>query len=93
MDDKGNYTPQTMAYMVKMTRDVVGANVKIEVHCHDDFGLALANSLESVRAGAGVVDCVLNGGIAIDREIARLIKLCWHWGSCTTFEPVWILFG
>ena len=61
MDDKGNYTPQTMAYMVKMTRDAVGPDVKIEVHCHDDFGLALANSLESVRAGADVVDCVLNG--------------------------------
>lgn len=61
MDDKGNYTPQTMAYMVKMTRDVIGPDVKIEVHCHDDFGLALANSIESVRAGADVVDCVLNG--------------------------------
>ena len=61
MDDKGNYTPQAMAYIVKMTRDVVGPDVKIEVHSHDDFGLALANSLESVRAGADVVDCVLNG--------------------------------
>jgi (R)-citramalate synthase len=61
MDDKGQYTPQTMAYMVKMTRDVIGPDVKIEVHCHDDFGLALANSIESVRAGAEVVDCVLNG--------------------------------
>jgi isopropylmalate/homocitrate/citramalate synthase len=61
MDDKGNYTPQAMAYIVKMTRDVVGPDVKIEIHSHDDFGLALANSLESVRAGADVVDCVLNG--------------------------------
>jgi isopropylmalate/homocitrate/citramalate synthase len=61
MDDKGNYTPQTMAHMVRMTRDVVGPEVKIEVHCHDDFGLSLANSIESVRAGADVVDCVLNG--------------------------------
>ena len=61
MDDKGNYTPQTMAYMVKMTRDVVGPDVKIELHCHNDFGLALANTLEAVRAGADVVDCVLNG--------------------------------
>ena len=60
-DDRGNYTPQTMGYVVKMHRDAVGPDVKLEVHCHDDFGLSLANSLESVRAGADIVDCVLNG--------------------------------
>ncbi len=60
-DDRGHYTPQTMSHVVKMHRDVVGQSVKLEVHCHDDFGLSLANSLEGVRAGADVVDCVLNG--------------------------------
>lgn len=60
-DDRGNYTPQTMGHVVKMHRDAVGPDVKLEVHCHDDFGLALANSLEAVRSGADVVDCVLNG--------------------------------
>ena len=60
-DDRGNYTPQTMGYVVKMHRDAVGPDVKLEVHCHDDFGLSLANSLESVRSGADIVDCVLNG--------------------------------
>lgn len=60
-DDRGNYTPQSMGYVVKMHRDAVGPDVKLEVHCHDDFGLSLANSLESVRAGADIVDCVLNG--------------------------------
>ena len=60
-DGKGHYTPQMIGYHVKMVRDVVGPDVKIEVHCHDDFGFALANSVESVRAGAEVVDCVLNG--------------------------------
>lgn len=60
-DDRGNYTPQTMGHVVKMHRDAVGPDVKLEVHCHNDFGLALANSLEAVRSGADVVDCVLNG--------------------------------
>jgi isopropylmalate/homocitrate/citramalate synthase len=60
-DDRGNYTPQTMAYVVKRHREIVGPDVQLEVHCHDDFGLALANTLEAVRAGADVVDCVLNG--------------------------------
>ena len=60
-DGTGGYTPQTMAYIVKLIRDIVGPNIKIDIHCHDDFGLALANSIEAVRAGAEVVDCVLNG--------------------------------
>ncbi len=50
-----------MGYVVRMHRDAVGPDVKLEVHCHNDFGLALANSLEAVRAGADIVDCVLNG--------------------------------
>jgi len=60
-DDRGHYTPQTMGHVVKMHRDAAGPDVKLEVHCHDDFGLSLANSLEAVRAGADIVDCVLNG--------------------------------
>ena len=60
-DDRGNYTPHTMSYIVKMHRDAAGPDIGLEVHCHDDFGLALANSLEAVRSGADVIDCVLNG--------------------------------
>lgn len=33
----------------------------ISVHCHDDLGLAVANSLEAVRAGAEQVECTING--------------------------------
>jgi 2-isopropylmalate synthase len=33
----------------------------ISVHCHDDLGLAVANSLAAVRAGAGQVECTING--------------------------------
>jgi 2-isopropylmalate synthase len=33
----------------------------ISVHCHDDLGLALANSLAAVEAGAGQVECTING--------------------------------
>jgi isopropylmalate/homocitrate/citramalate synthase len=60
-DDRGHYTPQTMGHIVKMHRDAAGPDVKLEIHCHDDFGLSLANTLEAVRNGADVVDCVLNG--------------------------------
>lgn len=33
----------------------------ISVHCHNDLGLAVANSLEAVRCGAGQIECTING--------------------------------
>ncbi len=33
----------------------------ISVHCHDDLGLAVANSLSAIMAGAGQVECAING--------------------------------
>ena len=33
----------------------------ISVHCHNDLGLAVANSLAAVRAGAGQIECTING--------------------------------
>jgi 2-isopropylmalate synthase len=35
--------------------------VVISVHCHDDLGLAVANSLAGIEAGAGQVECTING--------------------------------
>jgi 2-isopropylmalate synthase len=37
------------------------AGVTLSVHCHDDLGLAVANSLAGVAAGAGQVECTVNG--------------------------------
>lgn len=35
--------------------------VVISVHCHNDLGLAVANSLAAIKAGAGQVECTING--------------------------------
>ena len=37
------------------------ADVELSVHCHDDLGLAVANSLAGVEAGATQVECTVNG--------------------------------
>ncbi len=37
------------------------AGVTLSVHCHDDLGMAVANSLAGVQAGAGQVECTVNG--------------------------------
>jgi len=36
-------------------------DVTLSVHCHDDLGLAVANSLAGVRAGATQIECTING--------------------------------
>ena len=51
----------------------------ISVHCHDDLGLAVANSLAAVRAGASQVECTVNGigeraGNAALEEIVMAIQ-------------------
>ena len=36
-------------------------DITISVHCHNDLGLAVANSLAAIEAGAGQVECTING--------------------------------
>ncbi len=43
-------------------QNVAGINtVTLGIHCHDDLGLAVANSLEAIRCGARQVECTVNG--------------------------------
>ncbi len=51
----------------------------ISVHCHNDLGLAVANSLAAVRVGAGQVECTINGlgeraGNAAMEEVVMAVK-------------------
>ena len=62
-DTVGYATPE---HFYEIIADLV-ANVPnisqavISVHCHNDLGLAVANSLAAVRAGAGQIECTVNG--------------------------------
>jgi 2-isopropylmalate synthase len=54
-------------------------NVVVSVHCHDDLGLAVANSLAGVQAGCRQVECAVNGigeraGNASLEEIVMLLR-------------------
>jgi len=58
-DTVGYSTPQ---YMSEITRDIVeAARVPVSVHCHNDFGLAVANALAGVMAGAQCAHVTING--------------------------------
>lgn len=62
-DTVGYTTPGEYAALIKHLRNTVKDIDKaiISVHCHDDLGLAVANSLAAVEAGAGQVECTING--------------------------------
>lgn len=62
-DTVGYATPDDYAAMIRgILEQVAGArDVVISTHCHDDLGMAVANSLAGVAAGARQVECTING--------------------------------
>jgi 2-isopropylmalate synthase len=62
-DTVGYMLPNEFGNLVRTVRErVVGEkNVTISVHCHNDLGLAVANSLAALEAGARQVECTING--------------------------------
>lgn len=62
-DTVGYTTPEEIQNLFQfLTTEIEGADdVTFSAHCHDDLGLAVANSLAAVRGGARQVECALNG--------------------------------
>ncbi|MBX6376956.1 MAG: 2-isopropylmalate synthase [Clostridia bacterium] len=62
-DTVGYTTPEEYADLIRRMRErVPGADrVRISVHTHNDLGLAVANSLAALKAGADQVECAVNG--------------------------------
>jgi methanogen homocitrate synthase len=58
-DTVGAISPYGMDYLVKEIRSVVKA--EIALHCHNDFGMALTNSIAGLLAGANAVSTTVNG--------------------------------
>lgn len=62
-DTVGYTTPAEYKFLVEqvMERVVRDRHVTVSVHCHNDLGLAVANSLAAIEAGARQVECTING--------------------------------
>ena len=62
-DTVGYRTPDEMYETIKYLKDNIKGieNVDISVHCHNDLGLAVANSIAAVEAGATQIECTVNG--------------------------------
>jgi 2-isopropylmalate synthase len=79
-DTVGYATPQEYAAFLGRLYELVPdlRDAVLSVHCHDDLGLAVANSLAGVQAGARQVECAINGigeraGNASLEEIVMLL--------------------
>lgn len=78
-DTVGYRMPDEMGAMIAELSDFVNARAIISVHCHNDLGLATANSLASIKNGARQVECTINGlgeraGNAAMEEIVMALK-------------------
>jgi 2-isopropylmalate synthase len=80
-DTTGYALPEEFAALFRMLRErVPGADgVVWSAHCHDDLGMAVANSLAAVQAGARQVECTINGigeraGNTAMEEVVMAIK-------------------
>jgi 2-isopropylmalate synthase len=65
-DTVGYTTPKEYGALIEYLREhVEGASetsgIIFSVHCHNDLGLAVANSLSAIRAGARQIECTVNG--------------------------------
>jgi 2-isopropylmalate synthase len=78
-DTVGYSVPEEYAALIgRMTR-ALGDSAVVSVHCHDDLGLAVANSIAAVQAGARQIECTINGigeraGNAALEEVVMVFK-------------------
>lgn len=81
-DTVGYCIPQDYGDMFRMVRQRVPdiENIVLSAHCHDDLGLAVANTLAAIDAGVRQVECAVNGigeraGNAALEEIAAVLTV------------------
>jgi 2-isopropylmalate synthase len=90
-DTVGYATPLQYAMVIRTLRERV-PNIEqaiISTHCHDDLGLAVANSLAGCEAGARQVECTINGigeraGNAALEEVVMALKTRFDYYGLTT---------
>src|ERR1700754_2578969 len=78
-DTVGWSVPEEYGQLIGRMVKAVGDSAIISVHCHDDLGLAVANSIAAVQHGARQVECTINGigeraGNCSLEEIVMILK-------------------
>jgi 2-isopropylmalate synthase len=89
-DTVGFGMPEQFGALIAHVLENVHGEFVVSTHCHDDLGLAVANSLAGVKAGARQVECAINGlgeraGNAALEEIVMAVKIRGdYFGDLTT---------
>jgi 2-isopropylmalate synthase len=60
-DTVGYSVPEEYSELIGRIATLLGDRAIVSVHCHDDLGLAVANSLAAITAGARQIECTING--------------------------------
>jgi 2-isopropylmalate synthase len=60
-DTVGYTVPDEYAALIRRMVEALGDSAVVSVHCHDDLGMAVANSLAALHAGARQIECCING--------------------------------
>lgn len=79
VDTVGSATPPAIKYMVRHMKSILGP-IPVEVHCHDEFGMAVGTTVAAVEAGADVVSSTITGvgsraGNCATEEIALALQV------------------
>lgn len=90
-DTVGYTVPEEFAALITYLSENVPSlsEKKLSVHCHNDLGLAVANSISAVMAGAGRIECAINGigeraGNASLEEIVMALRVRCDFCDCDT---------
>ncbi len=94
-DTTGYTVPEQYGELIRGIRDNVPniARATISVHCHDDLGLAVANSLAGIRNGARQVEGTINGigeragNAALEEVVMGIRTRADYYGVSTGIEP------
>ena len=78
-DTVGYSVPEEYGALIGRMAKALGDRAIVSVHCHDDLGLAVANSLAAVKWGARQIECTINGigeraGNAALEEVVMIMK-------------------
>ncbi|MBV8707712.1 MAG: 2-isopropylmalate synthase, partial [Acidobacteriaceae bacterium] len=79
-DTVGYSVPEEYGALIGRMVKALGDRATVSVHCHDDLGLAVANSLAAIKAGARQIECTINGigeraGNAALEEVVMAMKV------------------
>lgn len=82
-DTVGVLTPTSMKYKIKNFMESSNLKIPIGVHCHNDFGLANANTLAAVEEGISIITSTINGigeraGNTSFEEISSCVKFLYN---------------